>query len=54
MSAALCVLYEVAKPNPMAFHSLVPSLVSIIKQIVEHRLPRDFDYHKVAWPCSTS
>lgn len=36
MSAAMCVLYEVAKPNPSAFHSLVPSLVSIIKQVAEH------------------
>ena len=33
MSAALCVLYDIAKSNPSAYHNMVPSLVSIIKQV---------------------
>ena len=32
------------------FKELVPSLVSILKQIGEHRLPTEFEYHRVPAP----
>eukprot|EP00931_Biecheleriopsis_adriatica_P115082 TRINITY_DN90918_c0_g1_i1.p1 TRINITY_DN90918_c0_g1~~TRINITY_DN90918_c0_g1_i1.p1 ORF type:complete len:958 (+),score=192.95 TRINITY_DN90918_c0_g1_i1:146-3019(+) len=50
MGASLHVLYEVAKAHPASSKDLVPSFVSILKQITEHRLPRDFDYHRMPAP----
>jgi len=50
MGASLHILYEIAKSNPPGNKDLVPSFVSILKQITEHRLPRDFDYHRMPAP----
>mmetsp|Transcript_22316 Transcript_22316/g.51701 ORF Transcript_22316/g.51701 Transcript_22316/m.51701 type:complete len:939 (+) Transcript_22316:78-2894(+) len=50
MGASLHVLCEVAKAHPASCKDLVPSFVSILKQITEHRLPRDFDYHRMPAP----
>ena len=32
------------------YKDLVPTFVSILKQVIERRLPKDFDYHKVPAP----
>lgn len=50
MGASLVLLREMATHNPIAHKELVPSLVSILKQVVEHRLPREYDYHRIPAP----
>jgi AP-4 complex subunit epsilon-1 len=50
MGASLHLFYDLASDNPSAYKDLIPSLVSILKQITEHRLPRDFDYHRIPAP----
>ena len=50
MGAVLCLLYDQAVLDPPKYKDLVPSFVSILKQITEHRLPREFDYHRIPAP----
>lgn len=50
MGAALCILHDLALVSPGDYKDLVPSFVSILKQITEHRLPREFDYHRIPAP----
>lgn len=50
MGAALSILHDIIKANVGDYKDLVPSFVSILKQIMEHRLPREFDYHRIPAP----
>ncbi len=50
MAGTLPLLAEICRNDPTPFKDLVQSLVSILKQITEHRLPRDFDYHRMPAP----
>ena len=50
MAATLHVFFDLARVDPHPYKDLVSSFVSILKQVTEHRLPRDFDYHRVPAP----
>lgn len=50
MGATLHIFHDLAKADPAPYKDLVSSFVSILKQITEHRLPRDFDYHRIPAP----
>lgn len=50
MAASLHVLHDVSKSNPTLCKDLVPHLVNILQQTIDHKLPRDFDYHRVPAP----
>lgn len=50
MASSLPPLQHVIERCPSLFKDMVPSLVSIAKQIAERRLPRDYDYHHCPAP----
>lgn len=50
MASSLPLLLDMVHEDPVAHKDLVSSFVSILKQITEHRLPRDYDYHRIPAP----
>lgn len=50
MSASLCILHDLVKLDPNPHKDVVTTLVSILKQIIEHKLPKEFDYHRIPAP----
>jgi len=50
MCASLCALGELVARDARPYKNLIPSFVSILKQITDGKLPKAFDYHKVPAP----
>ena len=50
MSAAVCALHDLIALNPELHKNLTSSFVSVLKQIIDRRLAKSYDYHKVPAP----
>ena len=50
MGCALHYYFEVVNNDPLKYKDLTSSFVVILKQIIEHRLERDYDYHRLPAP----
>jgi AP-4 complex subunit epsilon-1 len=50
MGACLAMYLDVCLGDPDGQRDLLPSFVSILKQVVEHRLSREYSYHGVPSP----
>ena len=50
MAATLPYFKERISKNPEKYKDLVSPLVAILKQVIEHKLPREYDYHRFPGP----
>ncbi|XP_040989498.1 AP-4 complex subunit epsilon [Juglans microcarpa x Juglans regia] len=50
MGATLCPLFDLITIEVHSYKDLVVSFVSILKQVAERRLPKNYDYHQMPAP----
>lgn len=50
MGSALNLYLEAVKEEPIKYKETAGSFVLILKQVIEHKLPRDFDYARIPGP----
>jgi AP-4 complex subunit epsilon-1 len=50
MGASLNLLHDMIRSAPVPFKDLVPSFVNILGQVLAHRLPHDYEYHRTPAP----
>ena len=50
MACALNYFQDAVRKEPLKYKDLVNHFIIILKQIIDHRLPREFDYHRLPAP----
>ena len=50
VSAGLCALFEIILVDARPYKTMATKFVNILKQVVENRFPKPYDYHRTPAP----
>mmetsp|Transcript_19162 Transcript_19162/g.16450 ORF Transcript_19162/g.16450 Transcript_19162/m.16450 type:complete len:218 (-) Transcript_19162:2140-2793(-) len=50
IGASLNMFYDLVKSNPGKYKDLTSTFTGFLRQIIEHKLPREYDYHRMPAP----